>query len=83
MSASDPPLPQAGIAERVAAARRELEARMSALGLTTAKGWRIIERVVDAGEGSAWVLLPLHSTLQPPEGLGMMVAIDAEGRLGT
>lgn len=45
---------------RVATARAKLAARMAALGLTEAAGWRIGEEVHETAEGTAWILRPLH-----------------------
>ena len=80
MSSTDLP-DQAGIAARVAEARRELEAQMSAMGLTHAKGWSILERVIDARGGSVWVLLPYHLKERAPDGLGATIFIDGQGRV--
>lgn len=70
------------VADRVAAARRELEDRMAALGLTRAKGWDVLERVVDSPAGCTWMLLPVHLKGVPaPDDLCIKVPIDGNGEV--
>jgi hypothetical protein len=68
------------IGSRLAAARNALLAKMHALGLTAAKGWRIVEELRHTMEGTEWTFRPMHIRETPPEDLRSSVLIDHEGR---
>ena len=67
------------VVERIKAARNALLAQMQALGLTTAKGWRVIEELRHTTEGTEWIFRPMHIREAIPD-LRSTVVIDHDGR---
>ena len=65
---------------RLNAARNALNAEMQALGLTAAKGWRMVEELRHTLEGTEWVFRPMHIREAAPADLRTSVLIDHEGR---
>ena len=59
--------------------RAALLAEMHSLGLTSEKGWRIIEELRHTTEGTLWIFRPMHLREHLPE-LSRTVLIDQEGR---
>lgn len=72
---------QAAIRAHVAAARSDLEARMSMAGMTRDSGWEILERVIDSNGGSTWLLLPMHATMTPPGDLSASISVGSDGKI--
>ena len=68
------------VVRRLKAARDALLAEMQALGLTPAKGWRVVEELRHTTEGTEWTFRPMHLREQLPD-LRTTVLIDQEGRL--
>ena len=62
-------------AARISTARRQLQQRMEASGLTTAHGWRIHEEMVNVPNGSAIRLRPVHRTETVDEGYEVVVEL--------
>lgn len=67
------------VVRRLKAARDTLVAEMHALGLTPAKGWRVVEELRHTTEGTEWTFRPMHLREQLPD-LCTTVLIDQEGR---
>jgi hypothetical protein len=65
---------------RLAAARSALLAEMHALGLSAAKGWRVVEELRHTVEGTQWTFRPMHIREAAPADLVSSVVIDHEGR---
>jgi hypothetical protein len=70
----------AQVAQRLSAAKKNLQLRMEALGLNPAKGWRLSEELRHTLRGTEWVFRPVHLREAPPEDLEARVAIDHDGR---
>ncbi len=64
---------------RIAEAKEELLARMHALGLKAANGWRITEELRHTTTGTEWIFRPVHLR-EPSPDLCTSVAIDHAGR---
>lgn len=64
---------------RLAAARKELAAKMGDLGLGLGNGWRVTEELRHTVEGTEWTFRPVHLR-EPSPPLEVKVAIDHEGR---
>ena len=67
------------VVQRLKTARNTLLAEMQALGLTPAKGWRIVEELRHTTEGTEWTFRPMHLR-EPLPDLSTTVLIDQEGR---
>ena len=67
------------VVQRLKTARNTLLAEMQALGLTPAKGWRIVEELRHTTEGTEWTFRPMHLREQLPD-LSTTVLIDQQGR---
>ena len=67
------------VVHRLKAARNALLAEMHALGLTPAKGWRVIEELRHTTEGTEWTFRPMHLREHLPD-IRSTVVIDHEGR---
>jgi hypothetical protein len=55
------------LAARIEGARGELLARMRALGLDPADGWRVREEIRSTMSGTVFVLRPVHMKLDGPD----------------
>lgn len=69
----------AEVVNRLAAARKELHAQMTAMGLGLANGWRVSEELKHTVRGTEWTFKPVHLRESSPP-LEVRVAIDHEGR---
>ena len=67
------------VVERLKQARSELLAEMHQLGLTAAKGWRVVEELRHTTEGTEWIFRPMHIRENAPN-LYSTVVIDHDGR---
>jgi hypothetical protein len=69
----------AEVVTRLAEARRQLAAQMSAMGLGIANGWRVTEELKHTVRGTEWTFKPVHLR-EPSPPLEVKVAIDHDGR---
>jgi|SRR5690349_6988260 hypothetical protein len=70
------------VARALHLAHERLRQRMAHLGLTAERGWRVKEELRHTGDGTEWILSPIHLREASPE-MEERVRIDAEGRLVT
>ena len=68
------------VMERLKSARAALTVEMHQLGLTAAKGWRVVEELRHTTRGTEWTFRPMHIRENIPD-LHTTVVIDHEGRL--
>jgi len=69
----------AEVVSRLEGAKRELAAKMQALGMTAATGWRVTEELRHTVAGTEWIFRPVHLR-EPSPDLEVRVAIDHGGR---
>lgn len=69
----------AEVVARLEAAKRELAARMQALGMSSAAGWRVTEELRHTVAGTEWIFRPVHLR-EPSPDVEVRVAIDQGGR---
>jgi hypothetical protein len=69
----------AEVVARLEGAKRELAAKMQAMGMTAATGWRVTEELRHTVAGTEWIFRPVHLREQSPD-LEVRVAIDHGGR---
>ncbi len=67
------------LAARIERARGELIARMQALGLEPADGWRVGEEIRSTMSGTVFVLRPVHIRLDGPD-IEATVQVGHDGR---
>jgi roadblock/LC7 domain-containing protein len=69
----------AEVVARLEGAKRELAARMQAMGMTAATGWRVTEELRHTVAGTEWIFRPVHLR-EPSPDVEVRVAIDHGGR---
>ena len=69
----------AEVVARLEGAKRELLAKMQAMGMSAATGWRMTEELRHTVAGTEWIFRPVHLR-EPSPDLEVRVAIDHGGR---